>query len=104
MNPLIGKTIKEIFITNDKIALKFVLEDDNEIVATCDADCCSETWIEDIINPEAVIGSPILSVIDVDLPAIMQQPTRTDRYEDSMQYYGCRIDTAKGSFVIAYRN
>ncbi len=106
-NPLIGKVITAIFIADDREAIKFVLNDgmsNSEIVARCDGDCCSHTWIEDLINPEAAIGSEVLKAEDIALPGEFCNPTKTDNYEDEMKFYGFAIETAKGRFTIAYRN
>lgn len=101
---LVGKTVKEIFLADDREAIKFVLGDDSEIIARCDGDCCSHTWIEDVLAPEVAVGSPVLNVIDLELPEDLRTPTKTENYEEEMQYYGCAIETAKGRFTIAYRN
>ena len=104
MNPLIGQTIEAILLADDRAAIKFVLSGGREVVARCDGDCCSHTWIEDVINPEAALGSPVVSAHDVDLPEDLRLPTKTDNYEEEMAYYGFVVDTAKGRFTIAYRN
>lgn len=101
-NPLVGKIINQIFLAEDQKAIKFVFDDRSQITAYCEGDCCSETWIEDLINPKAAIGSTVLAVRDLDLSD--GQPTRTKYSEQVMQYYGCAIDTAKGTCTIEYRN
>lgn len=103
-NQLIGKTIKQVLLTEDRGAIKFVLADGDEVVAMCDGDCCSHTWIEDVLNLDAALGAEVVSVEDIDLPAEFQQPTKTDHYEEEMAYYGLAINTTKGRCTIAYRN
>ncbi len=102
-NILVGRVVQRIDLASDQQAIRFTLESGEEIVARCYGDCCSETWIEDLINPEFVLGSPVLEVTDLELPT--QAATKfADHYEDQMQYYGVAIRTAKGVMTIAYRN
>jgi hypothetical protein len=103
-NPLVGKTIAQMFLADDQGAIRFVLSDGSEIKARCDGDCCSHTWIEDVINPKAAIGSEVLSVDDLDLPEEFRLATKTEHYEEEMAYYAFVIDTAKGRCTLAYRN
>jgi hypothetical protein len=103
-NCLIGKVIASIELAEDRGAIKFVLDDGSEIIARCDGDCCSNTWIEDLINPEAAIG-PVLKAENIGLPEEFQQPTKHEGfYEEEMQYYGFLIETPNGRCTIAYRN
>lgn len=103
-NALVGKTITNIFLAADKGAIKFVLSDGSEVIARCDGDCCSQTWIEDVINPEFAIGAEVMKAEDIDLPEEFCTKTKTDYYEEEMQYYGFLIETSKGRFTLAYRN
>lgn len=100
---LLGKTLERIEITEDRKAIRFISEG-QALVARCDADCCSYTWVEDFLNPNALIGSPITEVNNLDLPENLQGPTKTENYEEKMHYYGIQIKTAKGTATIAYRN
>lgn len=99
-----GKIIKEIELADHQESIKFVLDSGRVIEADCWGDCCSHTWIEDVINPELVIGSPVLEAKEIELPDTLEHPTKTDNYEEEMQYYGFEIKTAKGVCTIAYRN
>lgn len=103
-NPLVGKVITDIQIAADLEAIRFVLADGEAIVAHCDVDCCSHTWIEDVLDPSAVIGSEVLRADDIDLPEEFHTPTKTDNGEEEMRYYGFLIETAKGRCTLAYRN
>src|SRR5690606_29117867 len=85
----------------DKVALKFITTD-GDIVARCDADCCSHTWIEGIENtvrefPAIVIGAE--DILD-GLPDTIED----DPEHECLQFYGFRITTDKGVIVIDYRN
>lgn len=101
---LVGKTITDIYLADDRQAIRFDVKDGQPIIARCDGDCCSTTWIEDIINPEALFNNEVIQVFDIDLPESMQQVTKTDNYEEVMEYYGCAIETSQGRCTIAYRN
>jgi hypothetical protein len=106
VNILVGKTLKDILVTTDQQAIKFVLADGGEIVALCDGDCCSNTWIEEVTNPEFAIGAEILDAVDIDMPdSWVGAPTKhEEHYEEEMAYYGFKITTAKGVCTIEYRN
>ena len=98
-NPLIGKTITAIRVAMDKEAIRFDLQGGDSIVVRVDAECCSSTWIESLDMPSLILGSPVVSVEDIEMPDLGQP----DQY-DVIAYYGCKIVTAKGSCVIDYRN
>jgi hypothetical protein len=76
---LIGQVITAIHLTDDREAIKFTLQDGTKVIARCYADCCSHTWIEDLINHDAAIGSPVTVVEDIELPDEWQQATRTGK-------------------------
>lgn len=101
---LFSKTIVTIFLAEDRKSIKFLLDGGEEIIARCDADCCSHTWIEDIFNPEAAIGCPVLKTEDIELPEEWREETKTNNDEEEMQYYGFALETVNGRCVIAYRN
>lgn len=92
---LTGKIILAIYLSEDKKAIKFETSD-GEIIAKTDGDCCSNTWIENIENPEAAIGFVI------NAENIIIDKIRDD--EGLIQFYGFKIETEKGTCVIDYRN
>lgn len=75
-----------------------------------DADCCSNTWIESVIEESALVGHTITDIEDLELPD--DSPVNGDRhtalgedfYEDEMAFYGLAITTERGKCVIDYRN
>lgn len=89
-------------------------------------DCCSHSWIEDVFEPNALIGHTILRVEDLDLDTPANQKPCIhcnenhmtiidDMYDgtvkvtdqnshDHLQYYGFAIYTEVGRFVIDFRN
>lgn len=73
-----------------------------------EGDCCSDTWIESVIEESALIGHTILSVEDISLPdgtsANGNDRTTHGFYEDEMTFYALAITTDRGKCVIDYRN
>ena len=101
MNPLIGKTLTGLMLAKDKEAIKF-LTSEGEIVARCDADCCSSTWIEAIENTVREFPATVTDAADIGdgLP----EPVEGDPKHDYLQFYGFKVTTDKGVIVIDYRN
>ncbi len=102
-NPLIGKTLLSIQLAKDRQVIKFNLSD-GEVVALCDADCCSYTWIEEISHPTLGYPALVRSVEDLNLP---QEPVKSSTFHknaDSLAFYGFKIVTDKGEITIDYRN
>jgi hypothetical protein len=96
---MVGKTVTAIHLAEDKKAIRFDLSDGSSVIAKCDGDGCSSTWIEHIENPEFLIGSPITLAQDVPMP----NPPQPD--EDGLvQSYGFKMRTAKGDVLLEYRN
>ena len=99
-NVLVGKTIRGLYLAaDDAQSLKFEFDDGAPIIARCDGDCCSYTWVENIENPEAAVGSPVLVAEDIPMPDLGHMEGR-----DFVAYYGFKIETAKGTCIIDYRN
>lgn len=93
---LVGHTIKEMKIADDKKAILFVTDKEN-VIAKMDGDCCSDTWCEHI---EMVsLPATVIDVEDIDMPNL----GNPDEYE-VVAYYGCKITTDKGHIIIDYRN
>jgi hypothetical protein len=98
-NPLIGKTIVGIDLTTDRVAIRFRLASGEQVVATCDAYCCSSTWIEHVSLPERGCPATVIDVSEISMPDLGQMPGR-----DVVQYYGFQVRTDKGDLTIDYRN
>jgi hypothetical protein len=91
-----GKIILDIKIADDKEAIKFIT-DQGEIVAKCDADCCSHTWIESIELPCAFPA--IVNSIEN-----LRLKDDKENNDETIRFYGCKILTNKGDIIIDYRN
>ena len=96
-NKLIGKTITKIMIAEDKEALLF-LTPEEELVVRIDADCCSNSWIENIEIPAMGFPCKILEIEELYLGS-----EDSEEY-DYLQKYGVKITTDKGLIEIDYRN
>ncbi len=98
-NPLVGKTIQGVQLTADKRALRFKLDDGTEVVARCDGDCCSSTWVEHISLPALGFPALVTEAEDVPMPDLGTPPEF-----ECLAYYGFQVTTDKGHMVIDYRN
>jgi hypothetical protein len=94
---LVSKTLIGIMLAEDKEAILFRTSS-GDIVAKCDADCCSHTWVEHIELPVNGLPAVVLSVQDIELNADL------DTQKGELSFYGCKIATDKGDIVIDYRN
>ena len=90
---LIGKTLSKVELAADKKAIRFTV-DGEEIIAKCDGDCCSDTWIESVEMPAGGLPAKILETADLDLPS----------ESNELALYGLKITTDKGDLVLDYRN
>lgn len=95
---LVGKTLTMVELATDKKAIRFTV-DGEPVVAKCDGDCCSSTWIESIEMPAGGLPAKILAVEDLNMP---EQPQAAE-YE-VIAYYGLKLTTDKGDLVLDYRN
>ncbi len=92
---ILGKTLKEIKIAQDKKALLLVFSD-GQMIVRADGDCCSSSWVEHIEMCD--LPAMITKVDDLDLPG------GNEHDGECLQVYGCKISTDKGEIVIDYRN
>jgi hypothetical protein len=96
---LVGKTIKEVRLGNEKIYLIFICDDDTFLALCADGDCCSSSWIEHLNGLDFLIGHKINRVVE------REMPEGHDSVEhDWLQYYGWTLETNVGRFDIEMRN
>lgn len=94
-----GKTIDGIEIAEDKQALRFLIRGEEPIIAKCDGDCCSSTWVENVELPVNGFPATVITAQNVDMPDQGDMEGR-----DVVSYYGFKIHTDKGEILIDYRN
>lgn len=99
-NPLIGKTVTAVFLSEGGYAIRFDTSEVTSIIARAYGDCCSRTWIENVDGAEQLLGT-VVSVDDIPSTADVVEESA---YGDVTSYYGCKITTDKGFAVIDYRN
>jgi hypothetical protein len=67
------------------------------------ADCCSTTWLADVVGLDALLGQEVLEVVSVELPeGHLTDPERTKQESD--QVMGWEFRTSKGVTTLAVRN
>lgn len=96
---LVGKTLTGIALAEGNLAIKFITTE-GDIVAECDADCCSSTWIEHVELPALGFPATVLSAEALDLPGSEDDHP----VHDCLQVYGLKVTTDKGDLIIDYRN
>lgn len=96
-NKLIGKTIQQVLIDEEKYVLVFKTNDGDYIYATY-GDCCNDVWFNHIDGVDALIGG---TVIDVDQSS-WEEAEATRDYCDEIAFW--TIKTNKGYSKIEVRN
>ena len=91
---LVGKVLTGIQIASDKKAIQFMTTD-GEVIARCDGDCCSDTWVESIECSVREFPATVTEADDIGMP---------DSGDECLAIYGFRIVTDKGHIIIDYRN
>ena len=97
---LLGRTVTGIRVSEGEDYLVFDT-DAGEVVIGTDADCCSETWFSDVMNPEFIIGGIVLAANDIDMS---KRPDDGRSRQEKDDFYGVEIVTDKGIGRIEYRN
>lgn len=97
-NRLIGKTLTDIQLDDDKTAIRFVTTE-GDVFALCEADCCSHTWVEAVESTLRRLPALVLDAKELDL----QREDEEVDYE-VIQFYGFKIVTDQGEVIIDYRN
>ena len=99
--PLNGIQLDGIDISEDSIAIRLNTPQ-GPIIGVCDADCCSETWIENIDLP--VLGFPctVVGAMHLDMPE--GRESEGDEPQEFIEFYGLKLVTNKGEIIIDYRN
>lgn len=103
---LVGRTVTAIELDEADESIRFTFADGVQQAFTTDGDCCSHTWINDLIGVESLIGHEITAVEETDLPE--PEGDRVKGYDeyapDVLADYSLKIATSRGYFDLIYRN
>lgn len=97
-----GKRIQSFILDDGREAITFQT-DAGAVRLETDGDCCSQTWIESLDDPDALLGT-VISAAQIEMPDLGNVPTPHHEYADVVEYYGLKITTERGRCVIDYRN
>lgn len=96
-----GILLNGIDVSVDSISIRLNTAQ-GPIIGVCDADCCSETWIENIETPALGFPCTVIAAHELEMPegrySIDGEP------QDFIRFYGLKLITNKGEIVIDYRN
>lgn len=100
---LVGKTLKEVKISDDKDVVTFVCEDGTKYQMYHDQDCCEGVSVEDVVgNLDDLIGSPILRASE-DTNNETNPEGITKEYQDgSFTWTFYNLETVKGHVTIRW--
>jgi len=98
MQELIGKTIKDVLISDDKENLVFVTEKGEKFNYQAEGDCCNSVWFNHVAGIDFLFGEEILSIEVIFMGDL--EPTRQE-VDDAHLY---KIETKKGICDIELRN
>ena len=101
MSNLVGKTVKALYVSDNQSRL-VVVHNEGQAPYFCDSDCCSETWIADIVGVSRLLGHTVLKAEDMNLPQSDVDDGRCR--QDSDEFYGLKLLTSGGYVDILYRN
>lgn len=99
MKDLVGKVITEIWISPDSESIVFVDGNREPHGFYVDGDCCSYSWINDLLGVDALLGQNVLKIEDMEDTEI----DNGDEY-DCLQQYGVKFTTERGYFDLIHRN
>lgn len=104
MKELFGDSISYIYINDDKTIMVFLDLFGKLYAYHTYSDCCSDTWFDEIINPENLIREQVIGIEIMetkDIPVIRENH---ERHHECIENYGYKLKTCKGYTEIIYRN
>lgn len=113
MKELIGKTVEMVLVDEDKNGyLVFIIKDGAPVVYAIEGDCCSSSWLEDIIGVENFDGAHVVTAEkkefsdqDWNEAKGLHADTKPNEWEDDcLQIFGYTLGTDKGNIDIELRN
>jgi len=101
LRDLIGHKITDVLVADDESGIRFVCDQAHDIDYIVEGDCCSESWIAEVLNLPALIGQRVQNAVDLALP---DRPNDGRSRQEDDAFYGYRLDTERGSCTIVFRN
>ena len=101
---LVGRLILGIYRNEDSTKLKFETGAAPDVFLSIESGSRSESWVEEILNAELLIGAIVTMCesLDLESPKIPQYPpSERQEYDKS---YGWAIHGTKGTATVIYRN
>src|SRR5277367_3929125 len=99
MEDLVGKTVRAIEVSDDQHWL-VIKHDEGQNVYWCEGDCCSTTWVADIVGVDNLLGFKVVKAEDVEV-----EPVNDGRGREEVDlFYGIKLTTERGYVDIVYRN
>ena len=102
-NTLVGKTVEKMEVNSEKDVIKFSLLGGEVIYASAIGEYCSRSWFEHLEGEDALIGHPVLGVVEREMSKPIDKTGAPD-YGELTEFYGWTIETARGRFDIEMRN
>lgn len=99
--PLSGIVLNGIDMSKDSISIRLNTQH-GPLIGVCDADCCSETWIENVEIPALGFPCTVVSATELEMPE--SREAEGDEPQEYIEFYGIKFITDKGEIVIDYRN
>jgi len=103
LRSLMNETIDGIFVSDDGSYLKIHVRRGYCYHYECEGDCCSETWISDIIGVDALRGQKVLDIETMETIYEGNDGAARSRQEVD-QIFGFKLKTQKGCCDIIFRN
>jgi hypothetical protein len=69
LNDLIGRRIRDVYMSADKTKIAFVTNQRTFFFET-EGDCCSHSWIEHVTNAENLSGAVVTAIEEVDMSSL----------------------------------
>ena len=99
-NPLIGRTVHELYVSDGEQTLYFVTD---KGIVTCETEgeCCSETWFADILGVFYLLGHTVLAVVEDDGGDVDGDGRSRQEYDTAYKFV---LTTELGLTDIIFRN
>ena len=101
---LVGKTIAAVTLHPNRERLVIEFTDGTTATGTTFADCCSETWIDDLTVPVDAVGAEVLRYAESEEVPQDCPSKNPPAWTDQVQVYNSSIVTSRGEIIIDYRN